>query len=85
MEKYDFAGYATKNDVRCTDGRVIRKGAFSEQNGCQVPLVWSHNHNFVENVLGHAILKEDENGMYAYGYFNNTKNAEISRVCLAHG
>ena len=85
MEKYDFAGYATKNDVRCTDGRVIRKGAFSEQNGCQVPLVWSHNHDFVENVLGHAILKEDENGMYAYGYFNNTKNAEIARVCLAHG
>ena len=85
MEKYDFAGYATKNDVRCTDGRVIRKGAFSDQNGDQVPLVWSHNHDFVENVLGHAILKEDENGMYAYGYFNNTKNAEIARVCLAHG
>lgn len=85
MEKYDFAGYATKNNVRCTDGRVIRKGAFSDQNGGQVPLVWSHNHNSVENVLGHAILKEDENGMYAYGYFNNTKNAEIARVCLAHG
>lgn len=85
MEKYDFAGYATKNNVRCTDGRVIRKGAFSDQNGGQVPLVWSHNHNSVENVLGHAILKEDENGMYAYGYFNDTKNAEIARVCLAHG
>lgn len=85
MKKYDFSGYATKNDVRCTDGRVIRKGAFSEQNGDQVPLVWSHNHNSVENVLGHAILKEDKNGMYAYGYFNNTKNAEIARVCLAHG
>lgn len=85
MEKYDFAGYATKNDVRCTDGRVIRKGAFSDQNGAQVPLVWSHNHSSVENVLGHAILKEDENGMYAYGYFNNTKNADIAKVCLAHG
>lgn len=85
MEKYDFAGYATKNNVRCTDGRVIKKGAFSDQNGSQVPLVWSHNHSSVENVLGHAILKEDENGMYAYGYFNNTKNAEIARVCLAHG
>ena len=85
MEKYDFAGYATKNNIRCTDGRVIKKGAFSDQNGSQVPLVWSHNHNSVENVLGHAILKEDENGMYAYGYFNNTKNAEIARVCLAHG
>lgn len=85
MEKYDFSGYATKNNVRCTDGRVIKKGAFSDQNGSQVPLVWSHNHNSVENVLGHAILKEDENGMYAYGYFNNTKNAEIARVCLAHG
>lgn len=85
MEKYDFAGYATKNNVRCTDGRVIRKGAFSDQNGGQVPLVWSHNHDSVENVLGHVILKEDENGMYAYGYFNNTKNAEIARVCLAHG
>lgn len=85
MEKYDFSGYATKNNVRCTDGRVIKKGAFSDQNGGQVPLVWSHNHNSVENVLGHAILKEDENGMYAYGYFNNTKNAEIARVCLAHG
>lgn len=85
MANYDFSGYATKNDIRCTDGRVIRKGAFSEQNGAQVPLVWSHNHDSVENVLGHAILKEDENGMYAYGYFNNTRNADIAKACLAHG
>lgn len=85
MDKYDFSGYATKNNIRCTDGRVIRKGAFSEQNGAQVPLVWSHNHDSVENVLGHAILKEDENGMYAYGYFNNTRNADIAKACLAHG
>ena len=85
MDKYDFSGYATKNDIRCSDGRVIRKGAFSGNNGKQVPLVWSHNHESVEGVLGHAILKEDDKGMYAYCYLNDTKNADIARTCIKHG
>lgn len=85
MDKYDFSGYATKNDIRCSDGRVIRKGAFSANNGKQVPLVWSHNHESVEGVLGHAILKEDDKGMYAYCYLNDTRNADIARTCIKHG
>lgn len=82
---YDFSGYATKNDVVCSDGRIIRKGAFSHNNGKKVPLVWNHNHDAVDRVLGHSILKEDNKGIYAYCYLNDTKAADIAKVCINHG
>lgn len=82
---YDFGGYATKNDLRCTDGVKIRKGAFSASNGTTVPLVWQHLHNGPENILGHAFLEEREDGMYAYGTFNNTEKAKIAKELVHNG
>lgn len=69
---YDFSGWATRNDVRCSDGRTIRSGAFADCDGKIVPLVWNHQHNDVNNVLGHALLKCRPEGVYTYGKFNNT-------------
>ncbi len=82
---YDFSGYATKNNLRCTDGRTIRKGAFSDCNGTRVPLVWQHMHNAPENVLGHADLEEREDGMYAYCALNDTPAGETARTLVQHG
>ena len=76
VEKYDFAGYATKNDLLCTDGRTIRSGAFKDCDGIQVPLVWNHGHTDPTNVLGHAVLENRDDGVYAYCTFNNTKKAQ---------
>lgn len=84
-KKYDFAGWATKNDVRCADGRIIRKNAFAEQDGARVPLFWNHQHNDPEMVLGHAILTNEEDGVYARGYFNNSKKAQHVKESIAHG
>ncbi len=83
--KYDFSGYATKNDLRCTDGRTIRRGAFSECDGIRVPLVWQHMHDSVENVLGHADLEERSDGMYAYGVFNDTPAGQHAKNLVKHG
>ena len=74
-KKYDFAGWATKNNIRCSDGRTIRANAFAAQDGTQVPLVWMHNHNDVNEVLGHAELENRPEGVYAYCSFNGTEGA----------
>lgn len=83
--KCDFAGWATKNDVRCADGRIIRKNAFADQDGARVPLFWNHQHNDPEMVLGHAILFNKDDGVYAKGYFNNSKKAQHVKESIAHG
>lgn len=82
---YDFSGWATKNDIRCSDGRTIRHGAFTADNGKRVPLVWMHNHNDVQQVLGHADLEERDNGMYAYCSFNSTEHGQNAKQCVLHG
>lgn len=84
-ERYDFSGYATRNDLRCTDGRIIRKDAFKHCDGTTVPLIWDHKHSDPENVLGHALLKNREDGVYAYCAFNNGKKANIAKELLHHG
>lgn len=83
--KYDFSGYATRNDLKCSDGRTIRAGAFKECAGKVVPLVWQHQHGSPENVLGHALLEERDDGVYAYCSFNETDLAKQARECVRHG
>lgn len=82
---YDFAGWATKCDVRCTDGRIIRKDAFKHCDGRKVPLVWNHQHTEPEGTLGHAILENRENGVYAYCKFNDTPRANHAKELVRHG
>ena len=84
-ERFDFSGYATRNDIKCMDGRTIRKDAFRECNGTRVPLVWQHQHNESSNVLGHAILENRDDGVYAYGYFNDTPSGRNARELVEHG
>ena len=83
--KFNFSGYATKNDLLCSDGRVIRKDAFKHQNGAKVPLVWHHLKNEPSNVLGHAILENREDGVYAYCIFNDTKSGQNAKMLVEHG
>lgn len=83
--RYDFSGYATKNDIKCTDGRIIRAGAFADQDGAKVPLVWNHDHRGMENVIGHALLENRSDGVYAYGVFNETKNGINAKELVEHG
>ena len=85
MDKFDFAGYATKNDLLCSDGRVICKDAFKDNDGTKVPLVWQHVHDDPMNVIGHAVLENRDDGVYAYGYFNNTDNAKQAKELVKHG
>lgn len=85
MNKPDFSGYATKNDLRCSDGRIIRRNAFAANDGAKVPLVWQHGHSDPTNVIGHAILENRDDGVYAYGYFNKTEMAETARELVSHG
>lgn len=82
--EFDFGGYATKADVLCTDGRVIRKNAFRDQNGTKVPLVWNHQRNEPENVLGHAYLENRDDGVYCYGKFNNSPRAKYAKMLVQH-
>ena len=84
-EKYDFSGWATKNNIRCSDGRTIKPDAFAEQDGSTVPLVWNHNHVDANNVLGHAILENRGQGVYAYCYLNNTEQGNNARELVSHG
>ncbi len=85
-QHYDFAGWATRCNIKCSDGRTIRRGAFSADNGKRVPLVWMHNHKDVNQVLGHADLEERENGdMYAYCSFNGTAAGQNAKECVEHG
>lgn len=79
---YDFAGWATKNNLRCADGRTIRKDAFADCDGKEVPLVWNHNHDDPEDVLGHALLKNTPEGVRCYGYFNDTPSGQIAKQCV---
>lgn len=84
-EKYDFSGWATVADLPCSDGRTIRKGAFSDQDGKIVPLVWQHDHDDPTNVLGHALLESRPEGMYAYCSFNGTERGQNAKEQVAHG
>ena len=85
MEKYDFSGWATRNNLRCSDGRTIMKDAFKHNDGKTVPLVWNHQHNEPYNVLGHALLENRDEGVYAYCTFNETENGQIAKVLVQHG
>ena len=82
---YDFSGWATRNDLRCSDGRVIRKDAFKDNDGETVPLVWNHQHNDPLNVLGHAMLQNRDSGVYAYCTFNDTENGQAAKKMVEHG
>lgn len=84
-KKYDFSGWATRNDLRCSDGRTIRKDAFKINDGQIVPLVWQHQHNSPDNVLGHALLENREEGVYMYGSFNDTPKAQHAKALVEHG
>lgn len=81
----DFSGWATRNDVRCSDGRTIKQGAFRHMDGMQVPLVWNHNHSQMGNVLGHAILENRPEGVYTYGFLNESKEGNTAREYIKHG
>lgn len=83
--EYDFAGYATKNDIQCSDGRIIRHNAFADQDGQTVPLVWNHDHMAADNVLGHAVLENRNEGVYAYCTLNNTKQGLNARELVRNG
>jgi HK97 family phage prohead protease len=83
--KSDFSGYATKNDVLCSDGRVIRKNAFADQDGTVVPLVFQHDHTSPLSVIGKALLENREDGVYAYGYLNDTDAGKAARGIIQHG
>lgn len=81
----DFSGYATRTGIKCSDGKVIMPNAFKLQHKARVPLVWQHGHNDPGNVLGHAVLENRPDGVYAYGYFNKSANAAIARESVRHG
>lgn len=81
----DFSGYASRANVRCSDGRTILPNAFEKNDGAKVPLVWQHGHKEISNVLGHAVLENRPDGVYAYGYFNETEGANHARSAVSHG
>lgn len=82
---FDFSGWATKNDLLCADGRTIRRGAFADNDGDVVPLVWQHGHSSPSNVIGHALLQDKPDGVYAYGVFNDTENGQHAKALVKHG
>ena len=81
----DFRGYATRNDMECSDGLTIRKGAFAHCDGKKVPLVWNHQHNDPDNILGHALLENRDDGVYAYCTLNDSKSGKLAKVLIEHG
>lgn len=83
--KYDFGGYATRNDCRCADGLTIRHNAFKDCDGAVVPMVWAHRHNEPTNVLGKCLLENRADGVYTYGLFNDTENGEYAKHLVKHG
>ena len=85
MVNYDFGGWATKNDIMCSDGRIIRKDAFKHNDGQTVPVVWNHQHNDINDVLGHALLENREEGVYAYVKLNDTGNGKAAKEMVQHG
>lgn len=84
-EPYDFGGWATKANLKCSDGRIIMQDAFKDNNGKSVPLVWNHDRNNPDNVLGHAMLENRTNGVYAYCTFNDTETGQIAKQLVRHG
>lgn len=85
MNNYDFSGYATRNDLLCEDGRIIRKDAFKDNDGATVPLIWNHNHKDSQAVLGHALLENRKDGVYAYCTFNDTEEGEHAKQLVHNG
>ena len=85
MAKFDFSGWATKNNLKCSDGRTILKDAFKDDDGITVPLVWNHQHNAPEEVLGHALLENRDEGVYAYCTFNDTDSGKTAKLLVQHG
>lgn len=85
MEKFDFSGWATKANLKCSDGRTIMKDAFKDNDGKQVPLVWNHQHNDPDNVLGHALLENRDEGVYAYCKFNDSESGRTAKLLVQHG
>ena len=85
MNNYDFSGYATRNDLLCEDGRTIRKDAFKDNDGATVPLIWNHNHKDSQAVLGHALLKNRKDGVYAYCTFNDTEEGKHAKQLVHNG
>lgn len=85
MEQYHFSGWATRNDLLCADGRTIRKDAFKHSDGQTVPLVWNHNHNDPDNILGHALLENRDEGVYAYCTFNESDSGQAAKEAVRHG
>ena len=83
--EYDFSGWATRNNIRCSDGRTILKDAFKHNDGQTVPLVWNHDHNDPLNVLGHALLENRDEGVYAYCTFNDTDAGRNAKALVEHG
>lgn len=85
MDNFDFCGWATKANLMCSDGRIIRKDAFKHNDGQTVPLVWNHQHNDPDEVLGHALLENRDEGVYAYCKFNETESGKTARLLVQHG
>ena len=85
MKRFDFSGWATRNNLRCSDGRTILKDAFKDNDGQTVPLVWNHQHSGPDNVLGHALLENRKDGVYAYCSFNDTEQGKIAKIIVEHG
>ena len=85
MGNYDFCGWATRNDLKCSDGRIIRKDAFKANDGAKVPLVWNHQHSDPDEVLGHAILENRDEGVYAYCTFNESESGQTAKLLVQHG
>lgn len=85
MDNYDFSGWATRANIKCSDGRTIMKNAFKDNDGMTVPLVWNHDHNDPLNVLGHALLENRDDGVYAYCTFNNTESGQAAKNLVEHG
>ena len=85
MENYDFCGWATRNGLRCSDGRIIVRDAFKDNNGKKVPLVWNHQHNEPTNVLGHALLENRAEGVYAYCKFNSSESGKNAKILVEEG
>lgn len=83
-EGFDFSGWVTRNDVKCSDGRIIRHNAFKDQDGTRVPLVWMHQHGGIENVLGNVLLQNRPEGVYGYGSLNDSEAANMARLILKH-
>lgn len=83
--EYDFSGWATRNDLKCSDGRIIRKGAFAHLDGAKVPLVWNHDHVDMKRVIGHAYLENRDDGVYTYGKFNDTDLGRNAKILVQHG